>query len=85
MPEEVVTPENVILGSRVRRGPNWKWEEQDGGGIGTITRSVSRGGSSIWVQVEWDHGAGNCYRIHPEHDLMLISEHESVFKDSPTA
>lgn len=24
------------IGTRVRRGPDWKWQNQDGGGSGTV-------------------------------------------------
>lgn len=25
------------IGTRVRRGPDWKWQNQDSGGSGTVT------------------------------------------------
>lgn len=55
-PHTVVMP---VLGSRMMRGPDWKWGEQDGGGNGTI---VGTGGKPQWVQVHWDGGQENDYR-----------------------
>ncbi|XP_077866669.1 uncharacterized protein LOC144355130 [Saccoglossus kowalevskii] len=46
------------LGTRVRRGRDWKWGNQDGGGVGTVTKH-NRGGV---VDVEWDIGRSNTYR-----------------------
>ena len=54
-----VTDVNKMVGRRVKRGPDWKWATQDGGGCGTITSKSSRG----WVDVKWDVGdATNSYR-----------------------
>lgn len=30
-------PNMPPIGTRVRRGPGWKWEDQDGNGPGTVT------------------------------------------------
>lgn len=43
-------------GARVRRGPDWKWGDQDEYGAGTIV-------GKYWVRVEWDHGRSNAYRV----------------------
>merc|ERR1719281_1372601 len=58
-----VTKENLRIGAKVKRGPDWKWEKQDGGngGIGTImtpTESTDDG----WCRVRWAHGKTNNYR-----------------------
>lgn len=61
---------------RIVRGPDWKWDNQDGGAgqQGTVTTMKSRG----WVAVKWDHHP-NCkkdYRWgHEEsYDLKVISK-----------
>ncbi|XP_046350589.2 uncharacterized protein LOC124131385 isoform X3 [Haliotis rufescens] len=46
------------LGSRVVRGADWKWDDQDMGVPGTITNHGE--GKSVWVA--WDHGECNRYR-----------------------
>ncbi|KAK3914770.1 Coagulation factor IX, partial [Frankliniella fusca] len=44
--------ERLVFGSRVVRGPDWKWGEQDGRGEGTvISNGVFVDG---WVLVRWD-------------------------------
>jgi hypothetical protein len=55
------------IGDRVVRGPDWKWDEQDGNGPGTVVpRSVpSLVDGYEWVSVRWDSGNYNCYRIGP--------------------
>ncbi len=45
------------VGMRVCRGPDWKWGEQDGGGLGTVTGHCSN--SNFDVSVKWDNG-GHC-------------------------
>ena len=58
-------------GIRVRRGPDWKWQNQDGGGLGT-TQPCSMAG---WVCVWWDHEpvCHHMYRVGAEgkYDLTV--------------
>ncbi|XP_050522470.1 E3 ubiquitin-protein ligase HERC2 [Daktulosphaira vitifoliae] len=60
------------LGTRVVRGEDWKWDNQDGStpGEGQI---VSKVGDDGWVRVLWDHGVSNSYRMGKEgkYDLKL--------------
>ena len=64
------------IGTRVARGADWKWGEQDGNGEGRI---ISEVGDDGWVRVEWDTGATNSYRMGKEgqYDLRLA---DSSFK-----
>lgn len=64
------------IGTRVVRGTDWKWGEQDGNGEGRI---ISEVGDDGWVRVEWDTGATNSYRMGKEeqYDLRLA---DSSFK-----
>lgn len=59
------------VGMRVVRGIDWKWNTQDGvpPGEGTV-RSEPSGG---WVDVEWDAGGSNSYRMGADgkYDLAL--------------
>eukprot|EP00105_Crassostrea_gigas_P021047 XP_011440026.1 PREDICTED: uncharacterized protein LOC105337132 [Crassostrea gigas] len=56
------------LGTRVRRGPHWTFENQDSEGVGTI---IGHGEPAGKVYVEWDtgircqysHGQGSIYNI----------------------
>jgi hypothetical protein len=68
------------IGDRVCRGPDWKWGNQDGVGIGgtglgTITRAIN--GQGI-VRVRWDFdGRVNLYRCGCEHgkmDLIKVND-----------
>lgn len=59
----------MLLGCRVVRGPDWKWEDQDGGegSVGTIV-SLDRhsDGSKLPAKtalVCWDSGFVNNYRV----------------------
>jgi len=70
---------HMVTGARVVRGIDWKWRDQDGpspggapgsgGGEGTITGEIHNG----WIDVAWDHGASNSYRMGAEgkYDLKL--------------
>jgi len=46
-------------GDRVRRGPDWKWGEQDSRALGTAIGGVAPTGT-LWVR--WDIGTCNLYR-----------------------
>ncbi|XP_045184614.2 uncharacterized protein LOC123542716 [Mercenaria mercenaria] len=59
--------------TRVVRGKDWKWGEQDGHTAGTITKWDS---TPHWVDVEWDSGSSNSYRMGAEggkYDLYIVS------------
>jgi E3 ubiquitin-protein ligase HECTD1 len=62
---------HMSVGSRVVRGIDWKWRGQDGNppGEGTVTGELHSG----WIDVTWDHGGSNSYRMGAEgkYDLKL--------------
>jgi len=62
--------------ARVRRGPAWKWGNQDGGCYGRMVRSES----GNWVSVRWDHGGTHCYRIGAEkqYDLCFVGHYNQA-------
>ena len=78
-----VTLENLVIGAKVQRGPDWDWDEQDGGigGIGTLmerdawTKRKATEGAK-WVEVHWEAGDNGClYRIGgraKKHDLVYV-------------
>uniref|UniRef100_A0A0M3I707 E3 ubiquitin-protein ligase n=1 Tax=Ascaris lumbricoides TaxID=6252 RepID=A0A0M3I707_ASCLU len=47
------------IGCRVTRGPDWKWENQGSGTLGTVISPVEDG----WVDVQWDDKTSNSYRF----------------------
>nr|XP_014275679.1 E3 ubiquitin-protein ligase HECTD1 isoform X5 [Halyomorpha halys] len=76
----------MIVGARVVRGIDWKWRDQDGipPGEGTVTGELHNG----WIDVTWDHGGSNSYRMGAEgkYDLKLASDPETTNKPaSPSA
>ncbi|XP_071117336.1 uncharacterized protein [Haliotis cracherodii] len=54
-------PDLAPLGSRVMRGKDWKWEDQDLQGVGTI---INHDENENWVWVLWDSGERNRYRYN---------------------
>merc|ERR1719319_1873155 len=64
---------HMVIGARVVRGLDWKWRDQDGaqGAEGTVTGELHNG----WIDVTWDHGGSNSYRMGAEgkFDLKLAS------------
>ena len=62
---------HMVIGARVVRGIDWKWRDQDGRtpGEGTVTGELHNG----WIDVTWDHGGSNSYRMGAEgkFDLKL--------------
>uniref|UniRef100_A0A2P2I0N7 E3 ubiquitin-protein ligase n=2 Tax=Hirondellea gigas TaxID=1518452 RepID=A0A2P2I0N7_9CRUS len=68
----------MVVGARVVRGIDWKWRDQDGSPPweGTITGELHNG----WIDVTWDHGASNSYRMGSEggrYDLKLSPAYEA--------
>lgn len=61
-------------GTRVKRGPDWKWEDQDKGGFGTVTRRSDVDDS--WLVVRWDHGVSEAYRYGADgaFDLTVVPD-----------
>ncbi|XP_072748341.1 E3 ubiquitin-protein ligase HERC2 [Anoplolepis gracilipes] len=60
------------VGTRVVRGADWKWGDQDGPPPG-VGRVISELGGDGWIRVQWDNGATNSYRMGKEgkYDLKL--------------
>ena len=65
---------DLVVGARVLKGVDWKWRDQDGSppGPGTVTGELRNG----WIEVQWDHGGANSYRMGAEgkFDLQLAEE-----------
>jgi len=69
---------HMVVGAKVVRGLDWKWRDQDGpngvAGEGTVTGELHNG----WIDVTWDHGGSNSYRMGAEgkFDLKLSPGYE---------
>ncbi|XP_067936875.1 E3 ubiquitin-protein ligase MIB1-like [Watersipora subatra] len=75
---------NIIegIGSRVIRGPDWKWGKQDGGEghIGTIRNFES----PEEVVVVWDNGTAANYRCSDQYDLRIVDTSSTGLKHDGT-
>jgi len=75
---------HMVIGARVVRGLDWKWRQQDGNpqGEGTITGELHNG----WIDVTWDHGGANSYRMGAEgkFDLRLAPSNNDGAAPPPT-
>ncbi|XP_072258440.1 E3 ubiquitin-protein ligase HERC2 [Pyxicephalus adspersus] len=60
------------IGTRVMRGVDWKWGDQDGPPPG-LGRVIGELGEDGWIRVQWDTGSTNSYRMGKEgkYDLKL--------------
>ncbi|XP_052100600.1 uncharacterized protein LOC127734651 [Mytilus californianus] len=58
----------VQLGTRVRRGPDWQWQNQDSEMAGTVIGEDKRGK----IRVEWDSGNENIYRYDETNECYDI-------------
>ncbi|XP_064481734.1 E3 ubiquitin-protein ligase HERC2-like isoform X2 [Ornithodoros turicata] len=60
------------IGTRVVRGADWKWADQDGPPPGE-GRVIGELGEDGWIRVQWDNGTTNSYRMGKEgkYDLTL--------------
>lgn len=60
------------INTRVMRGIDWKWGDQDGPppSLGTVVGELGEDG---WIRVQWDTGSTNSYRMGKEgkYDLKL--------------
>lgn len=91
---EVVAPTNVSVatrptrftmegvGSRVIRGPDWKWGKQDGGEghVGTVRNFESQ----EEVVVVWDNGTAANYRCAGAYDLRILDSAPTGIKHEGT-
>ncbi|XP_067666529.1 uncharacterized protein [Haliotis asinina] len=50
------------LGTRVVRGRDWKWDNQDTDGAGTVINHTNDPRNLYWIWVHWDNGTYNKYR-----------------------
>ncbi|XP_018562377.1 E3 ubiquitin-protein ligase HERC2 isoform X2 [Anoplophora glabripennis] len=73
------------LGTRVVRGADWKWGDQDGNPPGE-GRVIGELGDDGWVRVEWANGTTNSYRmgIEGKYDLNLASPPSPVTSETET-
>ncbi|XP_037958310.1 E3 ubiquitin-protein ligase Ufd4 isoform X2 [Teleopsis dalmanni] len=62
---------HITTGARVVRGVDWRWDDQDGLCEGTVTGDIHNG----WIDVKWDHGVRNSYRMGAEgkYDIKLAN------------
>ncbi|TSK42064.1 E3 ubiquitin-protein ligase HERC2 [Bagarius yarrelli] len=60
------------ISTRVMRGQDWKWGDQDGPPPG-LGRVIGELGEDGWIRVQWDTGSTNSYRMGKEgkYDLKL--------------
>ena len=66
--ETVKVVDKMCVGARVRRGPDWKWDDQDEHGLGTVIAQDSKG----WITVKWDNGKENNYRWTAEKSFDVV-------------
>ncbi|XP_052793144.1 uncharacterized protein LOC128227022 [Mya arenaria] len=61
------------VGTRVRRGPDWHWKQQDSDGPGTV---IGHSADDVHVWVEWDADEHtNAYRYgNGDYDLLIVDE-----------
>ena len=71
------------IGSRVVRGQDWKWGDQDGASEGRVIGEL---GDDGWIRVQWDNGSTNSYRMGKEgkYDLKLAEPPQQSESDTET-
>jgi len=58
----------MMVGTKVVRGKDWKWQDQDGCLEGTVIGEIEPDG---WLRVRWNSGATNSYRFSSVLDLAF--------------
>ncbi|XP_043204412.1 E3 ubiquitin-protein ligase HERC2-like [Amphibalanus amphitrite] len=74
------------IGTRVVRGEDWKWGDQDGAPSGAPSGEgvvIGELGEDGWIRVQWDNGSTNSYRMGKEgrYDLKLADVPQPVSSD----
>nr|XP_018669598.1 E3 ubiquitin-protein ligase HECTD1 isoform X3 [Ciona intestinalis] len=64
---QVQANKQMVPGTRVVRGVDWKWRNQDSRSVGTVSSPIQNG----WVDVIWDNGISNLYRMGAEDKFDL--------------
>ncbi|XP_062567099.1 uncharacterized protein LOC134229370 [Saccostrea cucullata] len=75
-------PGMLPLGSRVKRGRDWEWNNQDNNGPGTVIGHSEKIGL---LYVEWDTGSRHPYRYGPiidKYDVTVCNEPRILNKES---
>ena len=70
---------NILVGLRVKRGPDWTYGDQDSGGAGKVLGWIAMDGtkegddasSAGWARVQWDSGSKNNYEIGADGNYCL--------------
>lgn len=74
-PRTSTSSPTIKTGDRVRRGPDWKWNDQDGTppGLGTVLGPTDS--YAGWWEVKWDSGHANNYRMGAggAYDLVVLN------------
>ncbi|XP_061172546.1 uncharacterized protein LOC133181907 [Saccostrea echinata] len=78
-------PEMLPVGTRVRRGPDWRWGDQDCHGPGTVVNHNDNGKRG-WSRVVWDAGSSFPYRygsngLFENFDLVECDEPRILHND----
>lgn len=68
------------LGTRVIRGSDWKWSDQDSGGPGTVIQHRKK--QDGWLHIMWDNGSHNAYRYGDCMDVMPTDSHPRILDGS---
>jgi len=77
-----VTTATAAAGLVVKRGADWKWADQDGGGLGVLEKASD---TDDWWRVQWASGTSNVYRVGAEsaHDLQFADFEAPAEGDMP--
>jgi len=74
-----VSVRELLSGTRVRRGQDWKWGDQDGGqGCEGVVISGTEKGAEGWIRVQWDAGGRNGYRWGAEESYDVQPVHSNA-------
>ncbi|XP_033750261.1 uncharacterized protein LOC117334642 isoform X2 [Pecten maximus] len=80
LPDQLITSEHdeelPALGTRVRRGPGWKCQDQDSNGVGTVCSH----GKDGRVVIEWDNGRRFFYEYKKEPKEVIPTNEHRVLK-----
>ena len=78
------------VGARVKRGPDWEFHNQDcdENGVQTIGTTTDRhptdyGGIGWWIEVKWEGGDTNIYRVTDKKHIVLVSG--EIINNNPSA
>lgn len=69
------------VGTKVIRGPTWRWGNQDHSGVGEVLPKLDEPCEDFTLRVRWPDGSTNGYRYTVRYKDVVSAKSSKTFKD----